>query len=160
MFTLYVPGGHGGHVSDNREQNGITVRRRRGTGCANVARRDNRGHRDKFFDSLYCVYTMFPAVPAAPFASNVACRGVLVIYFSDFQDLLRFVTFSLVLRYVTVTHDPSRLLARSITACYVLLRSVAFLPRCNTFFRSVKVIYGRNVDTLQYKAHFCPFVYE
>ena len=26
------PGGHGGHVSDNREQNGITVRQRRGTG--------------------------------------------------------------------------------------------------------------------------------
>ena len=49
---------------------------------------------------LYCVYTMFPAAPAAPFARNVACRGVLVIYFSDFQDLLRFVTFSyVVLRY-------------------------------------------------------------
>ena len=43
---------------------------------------------------LYCVYTMFPAAPAAPFARNVACRGVLVIHFSDFQDLLRFVTFS------------------------------------------------------------------
>ena len=28
----YVPGGHGGHVSDNRDQNGITVRQRRGTG--------------------------------------------------------------------------------------------------------------------------------
>ena len=28
----YVPGSHGGHVSDNREQNGITVRQRRGTG--------------------------------------------------------------------------------------------------------------------------------
>ena len=28
----YVPGGHGGHVSDNREQNGITVRQRRETG--------------------------------------------------------------------------------------------------------------------------------
>ena len=28
----YVPGGHGGHVSDNREQNGITVRQRMGTG--------------------------------------------------------------------------------------------------------------------------------
>ena len=28
----YVLGGHGGHVSDNREQNGITVRQRRGTG--------------------------------------------------------------------------------------------------------------------------------
>ena len=50
--------------------------------------------------TLYCVYTMFPAAPAAPFARNVACRGVLVIYFSDFQDLLRFVTFSyVVLRY-------------------------------------------------------------
>ena len=30
------------------------------------------------------------------------------------------------LRYVTFIHDLSRLLARSITACYVLLRSVAF----------------------------------
>ena len=28
----YVPGGHGGHVSDNRDQNGITVRQRRGAG--------------------------------------------------------------------------------------------------------------------------------
>ena len=27
----YVPGGHGGHVSNNREQNGTTVRQRRGT---------------------------------------------------------------------------------------------------------------------------------
>ena len=27
----YVPGSHGRHVSDNREQNGITVRQRRGT---------------------------------------------------------------------------------------------------------------------------------
>ena len=88
---------------------------------------------------------MFPAAPAAPFARNVACRGVLVIYFSDFQDPSRFVTFSYVvlrypqqavvvisrcvteaLRYVTFIHDLSRLLARSITACYVLLRSVAF----------------------------------
>ena len=78
--------------------------------------------------SLYCVYTMFPAAPAAPFARNVALRGVLVIYFSDFQDLLRFVTFSYVvlrypshpvvvisrcvteaLRYVMVIHDLSRL---------------------------------------------------
>ena len=28
----YVPGGHGSHVSDNRDQNGINVRQRRGTG--------------------------------------------------------------------------------------------------------------------------------
>ena len=54
----------------------------------------------ELFFFLYCVYTMFPAAPAAPFARNVACRGVLVIHFSDFQDLLRFVTFSyVVLRY-------------------------------------------------------------
>ena len=39
-----------------------------------------------------CVYTMFPAASAAPFARNVACRGVSVLYFSDFQDLLRFLT--------------------------------------------------------------------
>ena len=47
---------------------------------------------------------MFPAAPAAPFARNVACRGVLVIYFSDFQDLLRFVTFCYVLlRFITIS---------------------------------------------------------
>ena len=28
----YVPGGHGGHVSDNHEQNGITMGQRRVTG--------------------------------------------------------------------------------------------------------------------------------
>ena len=28
----YVPGGPGSHVSDNRDQNGINVRQRRGTG--------------------------------------------------------------------------------------------------------------------------------
>ena len=51
-------------------------------------------------EQLYCVYTMFPAAPAAPFARNVACRGVLVIHFSDFQVLLRFITFYyVVLRY-------------------------------------------------------------
>ena len=53
-----------------------------------------------YYIFLYCVYTMFPAALAAPFARNVACRGVLLIYFSDFQDLSRFVTFSyVVLRY-------------------------------------------------------------
>ena len=86
------------------------------------------GRRLNFMGLLYCVYTMFPAAPAALFARNVACRGVLVIHFSDFQDLLRFVTFSYValryplqavvlirrcvtevLRYVTVIHDLSRL---------------------------------------------------
>ena len=46
---------------------------------------------------------MFPAAPAAPFARNVACRGVLVIYFSDFQDPSRFVTFS----YVVLPHRIS-----------------------------------------------------
>ena len=43
----YVPGGHGSHVSDNRDRNGIT-----GTGYANVPDRDNCGHRGKCFDSL------------------------------------------------------------------------------------------------------------
>ena len=47
----YVPVGHGSHVSDNRDQKGINVRQRRGTGLANVARRENRGHRGKSFDS-------------------------------------------------------------------------------------------------------------
>ena len=47
---------------------------------------------------------MFPAAPAAPFARNVSCRGVLVIYFSDFQDLLRFITFCYVLlRFITIS---------------------------------------------------------
>ena len=39
----YVSGGHGSHVSDNRDQNGINVSQRRGAGQANVARRYNRG---------------------------------------------------------------------------------------------------------------------
>ena len=42
---------------------------------------------------------MFPAAPTAPFARNVACRGVLVIYFSVFQDLSRLVF----LRCITVS---------------------------------------------------------
>ena len=47
---------------------------------------------------------MFPVAPAAPFARNVACRGVLIIHFSDFQDLLRFLTFSYVfLRCITIS---------------------------------------------------------
>ena len=42
-----------------------------------------------------------PGGPGSPvFARNVACRGVLVICFSDFQDPSRFVGFSyVVLRY-------------------------------------------------------------
>ena len=52
LHLHYVPGGQGCHVSDNRDQNGINVRQRRGTGKANVARWDNHGHRGKFFDSL------------------------------------------------------------------------------------------------------------
>ena len=50
---------------------------------------------------------MFPAVPAAPFARNVACRGVLVLHFSDFQDLLRFVTFFLRCITISVTSRGS-----------------------------------------------------
>ena len=38
------------------------------------------------------------------------------------------------LRYVTVINDLSRLLACSITACYVLLRSVAFDQGVARFF--------------------------
>ena len=56
-------------------------------GCLKRGCRDRREHSVNAVS--YCVYTMFPA---APFARNVACRGVLVIHFSDFQDLLRFVT--------------------------------------------------------------------
>ena len=87
---------------------------------------------------------MFPAVPAAPFARNVACRGVLVKHFSDFQDLLRFVTFSCISISVTsrgsdkpVCHGGAKVrhgYPRSITIIstfyyglsHVLLRSVAF----------------------------------
>ena len=83
----YVPGGPGSPVCSKRT-------------CSVPW---NFGHTFLCFqDLLYCVYTMLPAAPAAPFARNVACRGVLVIHFSDFQDLLRFVTFSymyVVLRY-------------------------------------------------------------
>ena len=37
LFTVilclhYVPGGHCSHVSDSRDENGITMRQRRGTG--------------------------------------------------------------------------------------------------------------------------------
>ena len=86
---------------------------------------------------LYCVYTMFPAAPAAPFAGNVACCGVLVIDFSDFQDLLR-----LRCNTISVTshgsdkpvcHGGAKVrygYPRSITVIntfyYGLLRSVAF----------------------------------
>ena len=56
LLLHYVPDGHGDHVSDNREQNGINVRQRRGTGYVNVAGRDSRGHRGEMFDILYCVY--------------------------------------------------------------------------------------------------------
>ena len=87
---------------------------------------------------------MFPAAPAAPFARNVACRGVLVIYFSDFQDPSRFVTFSYVFlrcNTISVTNRGSDkpvchggatvryVYPRSITVIstfyYGLLRSVA-----------------------------------
>ena len=34
---------------------------------------------------LYCVYSMLPASPAELFARNVACHGILVIYFSVFK---------------------------------------------------------------------------
>ena len=44
---------------------------------------------------------MFSAAPAALFARNVACCGVLVIYFSDFQDLLRF--YYVFLRCITIS---------------------------------------------------------
>ena len=39
---------------------------------------------------------MFPAAPAAPFARNVACRGVLLyisLIFKIYYVLLRFLTF-------------------------------------------------------------------
>ena len=78
---------------------------------------------------------MFPAALAAPFARNVARRRILVIYFC-FQDLLRlFFTISVTSRgsdkpvchgAAKVRYGYPRLLARSITACYVTMRSVAF----------------------------------
>ena len=70
--------------------------------------------------------------------------------FLCFQDLLRLVKFSYVvllyavvvisrrvtetLRYFTVIHDLSRLLARSITACYVLVRPLRFDQGVTLFF--------------------------
>ena len=84
---------------------------------------------------------MFPAAPAAPFARNVACRGVLVIHFSDFQDLntfcyvfLRCITISVTSRGSDkpVCHGCAKVrygYPRSITIIstfyYGLLRSVA-----------------------------------
>ena len=60
---------------------------------------------------------MFPAAPAAPFAINVTCRGVLVIYFSDFQDLLRFVTIS-----VTSCGSDKPVCHRGAKVCLTMLR--------------------------------------
>ena len=54
------------------------------TGTLNLNTNKQKLVCEDFVFRLYCVYTMFPAVPAAPFARNVACRGVLVIHFSDF----------------------------------------------------------------------------
>ena len=65
-------------------------------------------------DSLYCIYTMFLAAPAAPFARNVACRGILVIYFSVFKIyyvFLRCITISVTSRgsYKPVCHGDAML---------------------------------------------------
>ena len=43
---------------------------------------------------------MFPAAPAAPFARNVSCRGVLVIYIS-----LIFNIYYVLLRFLTLYYD-------------------------------------------------------
>ena len=62
------------------------------------------------------------------------------------------------LRYVTVVHDLSRLLA-------VLLRHVSSVAigcvltlKSHVFFPSVKVSYGRNINTMQFKAFYVPFI--
>ena len=86
-----------------------------------------------------------PGGSGSPVCSKRSVPWNFCQIFLCFQDLLRLVTFSYVAsryplqavvvisrcvteaqRYVTIVHDLSRLLARSITACYVLLRSVAF----------------------------------
>ena len=108
---------------------------------------------------------MFPMAQAAPFARNVACRGVLVIYFSDFK----IITFCYVfLRCIMISvssrgsdkpvchggakvHDYKRVLLRPVTLCCGQLR---FDQGVTRFFRSVKVSYGQNVDTIQYKELF------
>ena len=127
--------------------------------------------------------------PAAPFARNLACRGISVIYFSVFKIcyvLLSFLTLYYEIRSSRGSNRPVchegvkvrygyprsiTIIARSITTCYVLTRSVAFwprpaaynclhklLPRRNTFYRSVNVSSGRNVDTMQFKAVFVSFI--
>ena len=48
---------------------------------------------------LYCVYTMFPAAPAAPFGRNVECCGSLVIYFPVFK------IYCVLLRFLTLYYD-------------------------------------------------------
>ena len=66
-----------------------------------------------------------------------------------------------------VCHGGAKVLygcPRSITVIsmfyYGLLHYVAVscVPRCNTFFRSVKVSYGRNLDNMQFKAFYVPFI--
>ena len=64
---------------------------------------------------------------AAPFARNVTCRGISVIYFSVFHDLLRLVKFSYgVLRWGSdkpMCHGGARVLydyPRSITVISTL----------------------------------------
>ena len=76
----------------------------------------------------------------------------------------RCVTEALRYMYVTVIHDLSRSLARSITACYVLSVAVScgqlrFDQGVTRFFfgLSRSATDRRNVDTIQYKAYFFSF---
>ena len=115
---------------------------------------------------------MFPAAAAAPFARNAACRGILVLYFSAFKTYYVLLSFLYVVRItISVTssgsdkpvcHGAAKVrygCPRSITsistfctACYVLMRSVAFDQGVICFFRTVNGSYGQNVDTMQFKA--------
>ena len=82
-------------------------------------------------------------VPGGPFARNVACRGVLVIHFSDFQDLRFFYVFYVFLRCITIS-VTSR--GSDKPMCHGCAKVRYGYPR------SVKVSYGRNLDTIRYKA--------
>ena len=80
---------------------------------------------------------MFPAALAAPFARNVACRGVLVTHFYDFQcyGFLRCITISVTSRgsdkpvchgdakvHVRYGYPRSLTILRPVTFCCGLLR--------------------------------------
>ena len=66
---------------------------------------------------------MFPAVPAR----NVACRGISVMYFLGFQDLLRLVKFS----YVVLLYTEKKVIRGHFSNSFLIYKPCAKL---NDFF--------------------------